>query len=54
MHLPSGHLTLGVAHLQPIVSLVAGVLILIMLRFLNYVVAVFLILSGIIGLGFIR
>lgn len=48
------HLTLGVAHLQPIVSLVAGVLILIMPRLLNFIVAVFLIISGVIGLGLIR
>jgi hypothetical protein len=47
-------MTLGIAHLQPIVSLAAGVLILITPRFLNYIVAIFLILSGIIGLGFVR
>jgi Protein of unknown function (DUF3096) len=46
--------TLGIAHLQPIVSLAAGVLILIAPRFLNYIVAIFLILSGIIGLGLLR
>jgi len=48
------HVTLGIAHLQPIVSLAAGILILIAPRFLNYIVAIFLILSGIIGLGFMR
>ncbi|WP_296707439.1 DUF3096 domain-containing protein [Rhodoblastus sp.] len=48
------HVTLGITHLQPIVSLAAGVLILIAPRFLNYIVAIFLILSGIIGLGFVR
>jgi hypothetical protein len=47
-------MTLGIAHLQPIVSLAAGVLILIAPRFLNYIVAIFLILSGIMGLGFVR
>ena len=49
-----GSLSLGVAHLQPIVSLIAGVLILIMPRLLNYIVAIFLILSGLLGLGLIR
>jgi Protein of unknown function (DUF3096) len=48
------HLHLGIAHLQPIVALVAGVLILVRPRLLNYIVAVYLILSGIIGLGLIR
>jgi hypothetical protein len=41
-------------HLQPIVSLGAGVLILIMPRLLNYIVAAFLIISGILGLGLLR
>jgi Protein of unknown function (DUF3096) len=46
--------TLGIAHIQPIVSLIAGILILIMPRLLNYIVAIFLIVSGILGLGLIR
>jgi hypothetical protein len=41
-------------HLQPIVALIAGVLILVMPRLLNFIVAIYLILVGIIGLGFIR
>ncbi len=45
---------LGIADLQPIVALAAGVLILVRSRLLNYIVAVYLILSGIIGLGLIR
>ena len=36
--------------LGPIVSLIAGVLILIMPRLLNYIVAVYLIVIGLIGL----
>ncbi|MDE3176049.1 MAG: DUF3096 domain-containing protein [Pseudomonadota bacterium] len=48
------HFTFGVAHIQPLAALVAGVLILIMPRLLNYIIAVFLILSGLIGLGFLR
>jgi len=48
------HLNLGVPHLQPIVSLAAGVLILVRPQLLNYVLAIYLILSGVIGFGFIR
>ncbi len=39
-------------HLQPLVALVAGILILLIPRILNYVVAIYLILTGILGLGF--
>jgi hypothetical protein len=34
----------------PIVSLIAGVLILVMPRLLNYIVAIYLILIGLVGL----
>jgi hypothetical protein len=43
-----------VAHIQPIVALLAGVLILLMPRLLNYIVAVYLIVVGITGLGIIH
>jgi hypothetical protein len=36
--------------LQPIVALLAGILILLMPRLLNYIVAVYLIIIGIVGL----
>lgn len=36
--------------LQPIVALIAGILILIVPRLLNYIVAVYLILIGLVGL----
>jgi Protein of unknown function (DUF3096) len=36
--------------LQPIVALIAGVLILLMPRLLNYIVAIYLIIIGITGL----
>lgn len=36
--------------LQPLASLVAGILILVIPRLLNYIVAVYLIVIGIIGL----
>lgn len=39
------HLTIG-----PIVSLVAGILILVMPRLLNYIVAIYLIIIGSLGL----
>jgi hypothetical protein len=40
------HLTSG-----PIVSLIAGILILVIPRLLNYIVAIYLILIGLLGLG---
>ncbi|MEO5623725.1 MAG: DUF3096 domain-containing protein [Dokdonella sp.] len=36
--------------LQPIIALIAGILILIVPRLLNYVVAIYLIIVGLIGL----
>jgi hypothetical protein len=36
--------------LQPIIAIIAGILILIMPRILNYVVAIYLILIGLLGL----
>ncbi len=47
-------MVIGIAHLQPVVALIAGILILIMPRLLNFIVAIYLILIGIIGLGVIR
>ncbi len=47
-------MTLSISHLQPIVSLVAGVLILVFPRLLNYIVAFFMIASGLLGLGLLR
>ena len=43
-------LTFTAASIQPIVALIAGVLILIFPRLLNYVVAIYLILIGLFGL----
>lgn len=37
-------------HLEPIVSLIAGILVLVMPKLLNYVVAFYLIIIGILGL----
>jgi len=47
-------MTIGIAHLQPVVALVAGILILVIPRLLNIIVAVYLILIGLLGLGLFR
>ena len=41
---------IGVSILSPLAALLAGILILMMPRLLNYVVAIYLILVGLIGL----
>ena len=41
----------SVAHIQPVVALLAGILILIVPRLLNFIVAAYLIVIGLIGLG---
>jgi hypothetical protein len=46
------HLT--VAHLSPLAALVAGILILLIPRLLNYIVAIYLILVGLAGLNTIH
>jgi Protein of unknown function (DUF3096) len=45
------HMMRTVAHLMPFAALAGGILILLMPRFLNYVVAVYLILVGAIGIN---
>jgi hypothetical protein len=47
-------MTLTVAHLSPLVSLIAGILILLMPRLLNYIVAFYLIFIGLVGLNAIH
>ena len=47
-------MTITAAHIQPIVALIAGVVILIMPRFLNLIVAIYLIVTGLIGLGVLK
>jgi len=42
------------AHFQPIAALIAGILILITPRFLNVIVAFYLILIGAVGLGMLK
>jgi Protein of unknown function (DUF3096) len=43
--------TITVAHITPLVALLAGILILLVPRLLNYVVAIYLIIVGLIGLN---
>jgi hypothetical protein len=43
-----------VAHISPLVALIAGILILIMPRLLNYIVAFYLIIIGLAGLNAIH
>jgi hypothetical protein len=45
---------IAIAHLQPVVALIAGVLILIIPRLLNFIVAAYLIIVGLIGLGILH
>jgi hypothetical protein len=42
------------AHLSPVLAILFGILILIFPRFLNYFVAIWLILYGLLGLGVMR
>ena len=44
-------MTITVAHITPLVALSAGILILIVPRLLNYVVAIYLIIVGLVGLN---
>ncbi len=43
-------MTITVGHIQPIVALICGVLILVMPRLLNFIIAIYLIVIGIMGL----
>jgi hypothetical protein len=44
-------MTITAAHLSPIIALIAGILILVLPKLLNYVVAIYLIVVGLIGLN---
>ena len=43
-------MTITLAHVAPLVALIAGILILIMPRLLNFIVAIYLIFIGVTGL----
>ena len=47
-------MVIGVAHLSPLLSIIFGVLILLIPRLLSYLVAIYLILSGLLGLGIVH
>ncbi|HET7166070.1 MAG TPA: DUF3096 domain-containing protein [Pseudolabrys sp.] len=47
-------MSISIAHLQPVIALIAGILILIIPRLLNFIVAVYLIIIGLLGLGLFR
>jgi hypothetical protein len=47
-------MTITIGHLQPIIALIAGVLILVMPRLLNFIVAIYLIAIGLLGLGIFK
>jgi hypothetical protein len=47
-------MVIGIAHLQPIIALIAGILILVIPRLLNIIVAVYLIIAGLLGLGLLK
>ena len=43
-------MTVSLVSLQPLVALIAGILILVMPRLLNFIVAIYLIIIGVTGL----
>lgn len=47
-------MVIGIGHLQPLVAILAGIIILLVPRILNYVIAIYLIIIGILGLGIIH
>jgi hypothetical protein len=53
-HQPEISMTVTAAHVPAIVALIAGILILIMPRLLNYIVAIYLIFVGLVGLGVLK
>jgi uncharacterized membrane protein len=46
--------TVTISNLQPVIAILAGILILIAPRLLNYIVAIYLIVIGVIGLGILH
>jgi len=48
------NMVITAAHITPLVALVAGILILVMPRLLNFIVAIYLIIVGVMGLNAIN
>ena len=46
-------MVLSTAHLSPLLAILFGILILVFPRLLNYLVAIYLILAGLLGIGLI-
>jgi hypothetical protein len=46
--------TITISNLQPLIAILAGILILVVPRLLNYIVAIYLIVVGVIGLGILH
>ena len=47
-------MVIGITHIAPIVALIAGILILLVPRLLNFIVAAYLIIIGLIGLNIFK
>ena len=47
-------MTITISNLQPLIAILAGILILVVPRLLNYIVALYLIVVGVIGLGILH
>ena len=47
-------MNINITSFDPIISLIFGVLILIFPRFLNYLIAIYLIVIGLVGLGILN
>ena len=43
-------MTISLVHLQPIIALICGILILLIPRLLNFIIAIYLIIVGVAGL----
>lgn len=47
-------MSLNLTNLDPIISILFGILILVFPKFLNYLIAIYLIIIGLLGLGIIN
>jgi hypothetical protein len=47
-------MNISIGNISPIMALIFGILILIFPKLINYLIAIYLIVSGLIGLGIIR
>jgi hypothetical protein len=54
IHRRENAMTLSIAYITPLAALIAGILILIMPRLLNFIVAIYLIVVGLVGLNAIH